>query len=57
MLFHVYMFVRIVRIPPKYSVSKFIGYLKGKSPLMIFDRHENLKYKYGNRYFGVEDIT
>ena len=40
-----------VRIPPKYSVSKIMGYLKGKSSLMIFDRHANLKYKYGNRHF------
>ena len=40
-----------VSIPPKYSVSQIMGYLKGKSSLMIFDRHENLKYKYGNRQF------
>ena len=39
------------RIPPKYSVSQVMGYLKGKSSLMIFDRHANLKYKYGNRHF------
>jgi len=45
---HVHMFVRI---PPKYSVSEIMGYLKGKSSLMIFDRHANLKYKYGNRHF------
>ena len=45
---HVYM---LVRIPPKYSVSQIVGYLKGKSSLMIFDRHANLKYKYGNRHF------
>ena len=38
-------------IPPKYSVAEIMGYLKGKSSLMIFDRHANLKYKYGNRYF------
>ena len=38
-------------IPPKLSVSEFMGYLKGKSSLMIFDRHANLKYKYGNRHF------
>ena len=38
-------------IPPKYSVSEVMGYLKGKSSLMIFDRHANLKYKYGNRHF------
>ena len=36
---------------PKYSVSEIMGYLKGKSSLMIFDRHANLKYKYGNRHF------
>ena len=45
---HVHMFVSI---PPKYSVSEIMGYLKGKSSLMIFDRHANLKYKYGNRHF------
>ena len=39
----------LISIPPKYSVSQFMGYLKGKSSLMIFDRHANLKYKYGNR--------
>lgn len=41
----------LVRIPPKYSVSQIMGYLKGKSSLMIFDRYANLKYKYGNRHF------
>ena len=41
----------LVSIPPKLSVSQFVGYLKGKSSLMIFDRHANLKYKYGNRQF------
>ena len=41
----------LVSIPPKMSVSGFMGYLKGKSSLMIFDRHANLKYKYGNRKF------
>lgn len=41
----------LVTIPPKLSVSSFMGYLKGKSSLMIFDRHANLKYKYGNRHF------
>ena len=41
----------LVSIPPKLSVSSFMGYLKGKSALMIFDRHANLKYKYGNRHF------
>ena len=45
---HVHM---LVRIPPKYSVSEIMGYIKGKSSLMIFDRHANLKYKYGNRHF------
>ena len=41
----------LVRIPPKYSVSEIMGYLKGKSSLMIFEKHANLKYKYGNRHF------
>ena len=41
----------LVSIPPKISVSSFMGYLKGKSSLMIFDKHANLKYKYGNREF------
>ena len=41
----------LVSIPPHISVSQFMGYLKGKSSLMIFDRHANLKYKYGNRHF------
>ncbi len=45
---HIHM---LVRIPPKYSVSQIVGYLKGKSSLIIFDRHANLKYKYGNRHF------
>lgn len=45
---HIHMFVRI---PPKYSVSEIMGYLKGKSSLMIFERHADLKYKYGNRHF------
>jgi putative transposase len=45
---HIHM---LVSIPPKYSVSQIVGYLKGKSSLMIFDRHANLKYKYGNRQF------
>ena len=45
---HIHM---LVRIPPKYSVSEIMGYLKGKSLLIIFDRHANLKYKYGNRHF------
>lgn len=41
----------LVSIPPKLSVASFMGYLKGKSSLMIFDKHANLKYKYGNRKF------
>lgn len=41
----------LVSIPPNMSVAQFMGYLKGKSALMIFDRHANLKYKYGNRHF------
>ena len=45
---HIHM---LIRIPPKYSVSEIMGYLKGKSSLMIFERHANLKYKYGNRHF------
>ena len=39
----------LVEIPPKMSVSSFVGFLKGKSSLIIFERHSNLKYKYGNR--------
>ena len=45
---HIHM---LVCIPPSLSVAQFMGYLKGKSSLMIFDRHANLKYKYGNRHF------
>ena len=45
---HIHM---MVSIPPKLSVAEFMGYLKGKSALMIFDKHANLKYKYGNRNF------
>ena len=45
---HIHM---LISIPPKYSVSQIMGYLKGKSSLMIFDRHANLKYKYGSRHF------
>ena len=44
----------LVSIPPKISVSAFMGYLKGKSALMIFERHANLKYKFGNRHFWSE---
>ena len=51
---HIHM---LVSIPPYLSVAQFMGFLKGKSSLMIFDRHENLKYKYGNRNFSVENIT
>jgi putative transposase len=51
MVDHVHM---LVSIPPKISVSSFMGYLKGKSALMIFDKHANLKYKYGNRHFWAE---
>ena len=40
-----------VAIPPKISIANFMGYLKGKSSLMIFDRHANMKYRYGNRHF------
>ena len=43
---HIHM---LVSIPPKLSVSSFMGYLKGKSSLMIFDKYSNLKYRYGNR--------
>ena len=51
---HIHM---LVEIPPKMSVSSFVGFLKGKSSLIIFERHSNLKYKYGNRQFGAEDTT
>ncbi len=45
---HIHLYVSM---PPKLSVSSFMGYLKGKSTLLIFERHGNLKYKYGNRVF------
>ena len=45
---HIHM---LASIPPHISVSRFMGYLKGKSSLMVFDRHANLKYKYGSRHF------
>ena len=45
---HIHM---LVKIPPKMSISSFVGYLKGKSSLMIFDKHAHLKYRYGNRKF------
>lgn len=48
---HIHM---MIRIPPKISVSSFMGYLKGKSSLMIFERDANLKYKYGNRNFWAK---
>lgn len=48
---HIHM---LVSVPPKISVSSFMGYLKGKSSLLMFDRHANLKYKYGNRKFWAE---
>lgn len=48
---HVHM---CVKIPPKIAVSSFMGYLKGKSSLQIFERHANLKYKYGNRTFWAK---
>lgn len=48
---HVHM---LVRIPPKIRISSFMGCSKGKSALMMFDRHTNLKYKFGNRHLGAE---
>ena len=45
---HIHM---LVSIPPKYSVSQIMGYLKGKSSLMIYEKYANMKYKYGNRHF------
>lgn len=48
---HIHM---LLEIPPKYSVSEFMGYQKSKSTLMIFDRHANLKYKYGSRHFWAK---
>ena len=51
---HVHM---LVEIPPKYSVSSFMGFLKGTSSIMIYEKWGNMKYKYRNRDFGVEDIT
>ena len=51
---HIHM---LLEIPPKYSVSEIMGYLKSKSTLLIFEKHANLKYKYGNRHFsGQKDI-
>ena len=48
---HIHM---LLEIPPKYAVADFMGYLKSKSTLMIFDRHANLKYKYGSRHFWAK---
>ena len=48
---HIHM---LVEIPPKMSVSSFMGFLKGKNSLVIHERHGNLKYKYGNHFLGVE---
>ena len=45
---HIHM---LISIPPKYSVAQIMGYLKGKSSLMIFEKYANMKYKYGNRHF------
>lgn len=45
---HIHM---LISVPPKYSVAQIMGYLKGKSSLMIFEKYANLKYKYGNRHF------
>jgi len=50
---HIHM---LVGIPPKYSISQFMGYLKGKSALMIYDKHANLKYKYGSTV-GLNEAT
>ena len=50
---HIHMYVEI---PPKLSVSGFVGYLKGKSALILFERHANLKYKYGQSISGAGDI-
>ncbi len=44
----------LMEVPPKYSVSEIMGYLKSKSTLMIFDRHANMKYKFGNRHFWAK---
>ena len=50
---HIHM---LVEIAPKYSVAEFMGYLKSKSTLMIFERHANMKYKYGNRIFRCRGV-
>jgi putative transposase len=51
---HIHM---LVSIPSKMSISSFMVYLKGKSALMIFDKHANLKYKFGNRHFVLDHIN
>lgn len=48
---HIHM---LLKVPPTLSISQFMGFLKGKSALMIFDNHSNLKYKYGNRTFWAK---
>ncbi|MBE5822263.1 MAG: IS200/IS605 family transposase [Clostridiales bacterium] len=48
---HIHM---LIEIPPKYSIALIMGYLKSKSTLLIFERHANLKYKFGNRHFGAK---
>lgn len=50
---HIHM---LISIPPNLSVLQFVGYLKGKSSLMIFDRHAHLKYRYGNRKFWCKSF-
>jgi len=47
----------LISMTSKYSISQVMGYLKGKSSLMIFEKYANLKYKYGNRHFGAEGFT
>ena len=46
----------LLSIPPKYSVSSYMGYLKGKSAMMIFEKHGNLKYKFGSKHFGTTGV-
>ena len=50
---HIHM---LISVPPKYSISQIMGYLKGKSSLMIFEKYANLKYKYGNRHFWCRGL-
>lgn len=54
MLDHIHLYVAI---PPKYGVSEIIEYLEGKSSPMIFERHANVKYKYGNRHFWCREYS